>query len=289
MPLLSRFNQRHGGALLPINRLVSAMSNLYAIIVAILLSGCAIPVAPFYDEPYPADRLSLLKPGALQRDVIDLLGQPHASRSGGKYWYYGGTRPVVGLFLPNGGQTILDYNWVEIAFDDTLRLQHIEHYESKSGCARSGNCLLWGAWLFLEPVMSDLAVFTDTPDHDALAKHFSPPASGCAVYIFYASRMAGIARFLLQDETMAVSVGGNQPNWLNIDTYMRFEVAEGSVEIAAGRLANLLGPKLQWTCVNRDVSYFLVRGVLSDNDQIIQIETAEGQAEVSRRQLLLLR
>ena len=88
---------------------------------------------------------------------------------------------------------------------------------------------------------------------------------------------------------MAVSVGGNQPNWLNIDTYMRFEVAEGSVEIAAGRLANLLGPKLQWTCVNRDVSYFLVRGVLSDNDQIIQIEPAEGQAEVSRRQLLLLR
>ena len=126
------------------------------------LSGCAIPVAPFYDEPLPKEQLTQLKAGASQDEVIHLLGEPNATRLNGKFWYYGATRPLVYLAGPNGGGPILDYNWTEVAFDDELRLQHADHYESKSGCARSGNCLLWGDW---DPVRLVLVEF---PSQEAM-------------------------------------------------------------------------------------------------------------------------
>jgi outer membrane protein assembly factor BamE (lipoprotein component of BamABCDE complex) len=225
------------------------------VIISMLLSGCAIPVAPFYDEPLPKDRLTQIKAGANKDEVIQLFGEPHATRLDGKFWYYGGTRPLVFLGAPNASGAILDYNWIEVAFDDELRLQYIEHYESKSGCARSNNCLLWGEWDSVSKVMTDKAIFASPPDHDAAAKMFSPSVSGCAIYVFYTSRTSFIARSLLLDDVIAVSVRGSKPSWLNIDTYLRVEVPLGAVEISTGPMS-----KKQWNCETNDVSFFLGSG-----------------------------
>lgn len=147
-------------------------------ILMVLLGGCAIPVAPFYDEPFPKDLQTKLNAGASQDEVVHLLGAPNATRLNEKFWYYGATRPAVLLLVPNDGVSILDYNWIEVAFDDELRLQYAEHYESKSGCARSGNCLLWGEWgLLNKHNMTNEAIFTSPPEQDTVAKMFSPPVN----------------------------------------------------------------------------------------------------------------
>jgi len=38
-------------------------------ILMVLLGGCAIPVAPFYDEPFPKDLQTKLNAGASQDEV----------------------------------------------------------------------------------------------------------------------------------------------------------------------------------------------------------------------------
>lgn len=250
--------------------------------ISMLLSGCAIPVAPFYAEPLPKDRLKQIKAGANKDEVIQLVGEPHATRLDGKFWYYGGTRPLVVLGGPNGSGSILDYNWIEVAFDDELRFQYMEHYESKSGCARSNNCLLWGEWDPVSKVMTDKAIFASPPDHDAAAKMFSPPVSGCAIYVFYSSRTSFIARSLLLDDVIAVSVRGSKPSWLNIDTYLRVEVPLGAVEISSGPMS-----KKQWNCETNDVSFFGVQGIFSGPDRIEKVDAAIGKEEIMRRRLLL--
>lgn len=248
----------------------------------LLLCGCALPVAPFHDEPFPKDLQAKLNAGASQDEVIQLLGAPHATRLGGKVWYYGGTRPMVGLFGPNGNAAILDYNWVEVAFDNALRLQQVEHYESKSGCARSGNCLLWGEWDPVSKNMTDKAIFTSSPEHDQEAKMFSPPLNGCAIYVFCTSRTSSIARSLLLDDVIAISVDDIKTSWLNIDTYLRVEVPRGGVEISAGRLS-----KKQWHCGTNDVGYFWVQKPFSGPNQIEVVNAVTGKKEIARRRLLL--
>lgn len=253
-----------------------------------LLNGCVVPVAPFYDEPLPKDGLAQLQAGASGDEVVALLGEPHITRVNGKFWYYGGTRPLVGVIGPNGSGAILDYNWIEVAFDDDSRLQYAEHYESKSGCARSGNCLLWGAWgAPVSNVMTEEAIISSPPDNDKNAKMFKPPDNGCAIYVFFTSRMALIGRALLQDNAIAVGVGETKPSWLNIDTYIRVEVPPGFVEISAGPATHLLVSKKQWTCRTNDVAYFWVQGSFSGTDRIEKVDADRGKMEVTRRRLLL--
>lgn len=48
-------------------------------ILMVLLGGCAIPVAPFYDEPFPKDLQTKLNAGASQDEVVHLLGAPNAT------------------------------------------------------------------------------------------------------------------------------------------------------------------------------------------------------------------
>lgn len=251
-------------------------------ILMVLLGGCAIPVAPFYDEPFPKDLQTKLNAGASQDEVVHLLGAPNATRLNGKFWYYGATRPVVVVAVPNGGGTILDYNWIEVAFDDKLRLQYAEHYESKSGCARSGNCLLWGEWgPVSEDNMTNQAIFTSPPEQDTAAKMFYPPVNGCAIYVFYASGTSFIARALLLDDVNAIGVGDTKTSWLNIDTYLRAEVPPGTVTIASG------ASRKQWNCATNDVGYFWVQEPFSGPVQIEEVDAATGKMEIARRRLLL--
>jgi hypothetical protein len=252
------------------------------VIISLLLSGCAIPVAPFYDEPFPKDLQTKLNAGASQDEVVHLLGAPNATRLNGKFWYYGGTRPLIGIFVPDGGGFILDHNWIEVAFDDELRLQYMEHYESKSGCARSKNCLLWGEWDPVSNDMTDQAIFTRPPDQDTAAKMFSPPINGCAIYVFCTSRTSFIARALLLDDVIAVRVQGSKPSWLNIDTYLRVEVPLGAVEIFTSPMS-----KKQWNCETNDVSFVWVQGTFSGPDRIEKVDAATGKEEIMKRRLLL--
>lgn len=248
----------------------------------LLLSGCAIPVAPFYDEPLPKEQLTQLKAGASQDEVVHLLGEPQATRLNGKFWYYGATRPLVYLAGPNGGGPILDYNWIEVTFDDELRLQHADHYESKSGCARSGNCLLWGEWDPVSYKMTDQAIFTSPPDQDTAAKKFDTPVNGCAIYVYCTSQTSFTARALLLDEIIAIGVGDTKTSWLNIDTYIRAEVPPGTVEISANRYFKKL-----WYCETNDIGYFWVQDKFSSPDHIEEVDAVTGKKEITSRRLLL--
>lgn len=254
----------------------------FIILFHVGLSGCAIPVAPFYDEPLPKEQLTQLKAGASQDEVVDLLGKPHAERADGKYWYYGGTRPLVYLAAPNGSGAILDYNWVEVAFDDELRLKYMEHYESKSGCARSGNCLLWGDWDPVSHKMTDKAIFTSSSEQDTDAKIFAPPVNGCAIYVYCTSQTSFTARALLLDAVIAIGVGDTKTSWLNIDTYIRAEVPPGTVEISANQYYKKL-----WDCETNDVGYFWVQDKFYSPNHIEEVDPVTGKKEMAKRRLLL--
>ena len=66
--------------------------------IAMLLSGCAIPVALFYDEPLPKDRLTQIKAGANKGEVIQLFGEPHATRG----------------WMENSGTTAARHPWLSL-------------------------------------------------------------------------------------------------------------------------------------------------------------------------------
>jgi hypothetical protein len=158
----------------------------------------------------------------------------------------------------------------------------VEHYKSKSGCTRSNNCLLWGEWDPVRKILTDRAIFTSPPDDDAAAKMFSPPVNGCAIYVFCSSRTSFIARSLLLDDVIAVSVLGSKPSWLNIDTYIRVEVPPGAVEISTGPMS-----KKQWNCETNDIIFIWDQKSFSGPDRIEKVDAATGKEEIMRRRLLL--
>lgn len=80
---------------------------------------------------------------------------------------------------------------------------------------------------------------------------FTPPGGGCAVYVYHASGIgATIARALLLDELKQIRIDDSAPFWLNKDTYLRFEVAPGTVDIYSWRATE------QWHCEANEVGYF---------------------------------
>jgi outer membrane protein assembly factor BamE (lipoprotein component of BamABCDE complex) len=254
-----------------------------AISLALLLGGCiVVPVAPFYDEPLPSKTLTELEPGASKDAVMTLIGVPHAIRSGGRYWYYGATRPALLAGVPIGqgiGGVFQDYKWIEIEFDDASKLLHIERQESKSGCARSGNCVLSFG---LDPhKMSDSAIIVAAPQQDERAKQFQPPTDGCATYVYYD------AGFLLQGP-ISVRVD-DASRWLDQNTYTRFEVKPGDVQIVTDP-AHSEG-KASWHCMAGEISFFHLFSRWSDRlvftGHVEPVDETSGKEEILKRRLLL--
>jgi outer membrane protein assembly factor BamE (lipoprotein component of BamABCDE complex) len=252
--------------------------------LALLLGGCiVVPVAPFYDDPLPSKALTDLKAGASKEAVMTLIGVPHATRGGGRYWYYGATRPALlaGLLVGQGaGGVIHDYKWIEVEFDDASKLLHVDHHESKTGCARSGNCVLSFG---LDPhKMSDSAIIAAAPQQDERAKQFQPPTGGCALYVYYD------AGFLLQGP-ISVRVD-DASRWLDQNTYTRFEMKPGEVQQVVTDLGHPKG-KASWHCMTGEISFFHLFSRWSDRleftGHVEPVDETSGKQEILKRRLLL--
>lgn len=262
---------------------MNALSIYLFCITTLLLSGCAIPVAPFYDQPLPNDQIDQLKPGATQDDVIRLLGDPDTTRQDGRFWYYGGTRPSVLIIGPNDIGAFKDYRWIEVGFDDELRLLYVDPQESKTGCSRSGHCFRnW--WVELkDKKILDSTVIMDSLENDKIAKMFNAPEGGCAIYIYYEPQ--GFLDLLGMDTSPSVDVNGSREIWMDGDTYMRFNVLTGPVGINYGRII-----KKEWECQAGNVVYLVKKQFLKTKpspDELQFVDASIGMKEISKRRLLL--
>lgn len=224
------------------------------IAIALLLGGCiAIPLTPFYDDPLPKETVQALPVGVSKETVSSVLGPPHAIRNGGRYWYYGASRPALwgGILVGRGVDVSFDdYKWVEVEFDGASRLLRAELHESRTGCASSGNCLLSTGSGGRR--MSDSAIIAARPALDEEAKQFLPPAAGCALYVYYDPRT-------LEFRTPISVRIDDATRWINPETYTRFEVSPGDVRTLFGVEA-VLRSEYKWHCETGKVGFLHLFG-----------------------------
>lgn len=256
------------------------------IATALLLGGCiAVPLTPFYDDPLPKEAVQALPVGASKETVSSALGTPHAIRERGRYWYYGASRPALLAGIPIGrgvGGVFEDYTWVEVEFDGASRLLRAEHHESKAGCATSGNCLLsMGSG---SRRMSDSAIIAAHPAQDEQAKQLLPPATGCAVYVYYDPRT-------LEFRTPISIRIDDATHWISPETYTRFQVSPGEVQILFG-IEAVLKSGYTWHCETGKVGFLHLFGRwdregTSLPNFIEAVDETIGKQAILKRRLLL--
>jgi hypothetical protein len=254
--------------------------------IALSLSGCiVIPVAPFYDDPLPKKTIQTLTTGVSKEAVSKLLGPPHAIREGGRFWYYGANRPALLAGTPLGygaGGVFEDYKWAEVEFDEASRLLRAEHQESKTGCASSGNCLLSRGSGSRK--MSESAIIATCPAQDDKAKQFLPPAGGCALYVYYDPRT-------LEYRTPISVRIENATHWINPETYTRFEVWPGDVQILFG-IEAVLKDGYTWHCDTDKVAFIHLFGRWDREGTALpnfieSVDETIGKQAILKRRLLL--
>jgi len=122
--------------------IVSTASRVVLVAALLLLGGCILP--SFSREPYPQELLQQIEPGESSRDdVRTVLGEPHATRDGDRYWLYGRTRTAAYLIVEGGGP-LVEANWVLVEFGTADVATRVEHVEEGLGCTTDGICLLDG-------------------------------------------------------------------------------------------------------------------------------------------------
>lgn len=122
--------------------MVATVARIMLIAALLLLEGCVLP--SFSGEPYPQELLQQIRPGESSREhVRTVLGEPHASRDGDRYWLYGRTRTAAYLIVQGGGP-LVEANWVLVEFGAGDVAARVEHVEEGRGCTTDGLCLLDG-------------------------------------------------------------------------------------------------------------------------------------------------
>jgi hypothetical protein len=246
--------------------------------------GC-IPL--FFDEPFQKSDLDSLVPGLDQQSIKEILGEPQAIRAGGKLWFYGKTRPVVLIIIPETGVTTEDYNWIELAFDDADKLAFVDVQEGKTGCTQSGNCLLWGAWTYAEQwesqIMTGRAIIAAPDKQDADAKRFLPNKDMCSIYIYFDSLHSTISRGFLKDDEALIQVTDYPAFFLNRDTYVRVESFPGNI------LIKVLGAETGYLCEADKIDFLFIHQPSLDfrDSHFNWVDQSEGQKSISKRRLLL--
>jgi hypothetical protein len=217
--------------------------------------------------------------------VSSALGTPDAIREAGRYWYYGASRPALLAGIPIGqgvGGVFEDYKWVEVEFDGASGLLRAEHHESKTGCASSGNCLL--SWGTAGRRMAESAIIVARPARDQEAKQFLPPATGCAVYVYYDPRT-------LEFRTPISVRIDDATRWINPETYTRFEVSPGDVQILFG-IEAVLKSGYTWHCESGKVAFLHLFGRWDREGTtfpnfIESVDETIGKQAILKRRLLL--
>lgn len=260
---------------------------LFSIFI-LTITGCiAVPVNLFYDEPFQQEELNALVLGLDYEAVREILGEPHAVRDGGKFWFYGKTRPLIWLVGDGSDMTVEDYNWLELAFDESGKLLSLDFQEGKTGCSKNGNCLLWGAWD--NRTMTDRAIFAAPEMKDISAKRLLSAVESCALYTYFDSSEVAVARFFLSDVTFKVQTNDMHPYFLNRDTYSYVEVSPGNVVIKALWFDKIL-EQVEMSCKS-GTNYFLhihQPGLLNRAKLSFAWENDDnGKKALSKKQLLL--
>ena len=256
--------------------------RILVLLTSLTQFGCA-PL--FFDEPYQKAELNNLFPGMDQQSIKEILGEPQAIRAGGKFWFYGKTRPVFFYLVKDGGGTVEDYNWIELAFDDAGKLAFFDVQEGKTGCTQSGNCLLWGAWVTSDKweshVMTNLAIIATPDKEDFDAKQFLPNKNMCSIYVYFDSSTATIARVFLQDDVAQIQVADKPAFVLNRETYFRVESSPGNLSVKVSNRG-----ETSYSCEPEKIGFLFIHQEfkgLSYN----WVDQSTGQKAISKRRLLL--
>ncbi len=260
------------------------LSRTFVLLTSLVQFGC-IPL--FFDEPFQKSDLDSLVPGLDQQSIKEILGEPQAIRAGGKLWFYGKTRPVVLIIIPETGVTADDYNWIELTFDDADNLASFDVHEGKTGCTQSGNCLLWGAWTdavqWESQIMTDSAIIAAPDKQDSDAKRFLPKHDMCSIYIYFDSLHSTIARGFLKDYEAQILVTDNPTFFLNRDSYLRVESLPGNISVKVGHA------ETGYVCEADKIGFLFIHQPSLDFSDLYfnWVDQSTGHKAISKRRLLL--